>query len=166
MKKLVIVFIAFIAFGAGYAASMLTSKGENKPALKKVTGIGGIFFKCKDPKKLKEWYRDHLGLDTDQWGTNFEWRQATDSSKKGFTQWGPFAERSTHFEGTYMINYRVTDLAALTEELKKAGVTIVDKIETVEYGSFVHILDNEGNKVELWEPNDAEYDKIVVGRTR
>lgn len=134
--------------------------------MKRVTGIGGIFFKCKDPIKIKEWYKTHLGLDTDQWGTNFEWHQGNDSTKKGFTQWSPCSENSKHFDGPVMINYRVENLEALVEQLKKENVTISDNIETFEYGKFVHILDGEGNKIELWEPNDIEYDKIVIGRTK
>lgn len=137
--------------------------------MKKVTGIGGVFFKCKDPDQMKDWYQKHLGLNTDQYGTNFEWRQGADPEKKGFTQWSPFTESTKYFEPSdkdYMINYRVDDLEALVAELKKEGVTIVDQIESVEYGKFVHIIDVEGNKVELWEPNDVEYDKIVDGRTR
>ena len=134
--------------------------------MKRVTGIGGIFFKCKDPNAIKDWYKKHLGIDTDQWGTNFEWRQGADASKKGFTQWSPVSEKSTHFDGALMINYRVENLEELVVQLKKEGVEIVDKIETFDYGKFVHILDNEGNKIELWEPNDVAYDKIVVGRTK
>jgi len=137
--------------------------------MKRVTGIGGIFFKCKDPNKMKDWYRTHLGLDTDQYGTNFEWRQSADITKKGFTQWSPFAHTTKYFEPStkeFMINYRVENLEILVEQLKEEGVTIADKIETVEYGKFVHIIDIEGNKIELWEPNDAEYDKIVDGRTK
>ena len=136
--------------------------------MKKVTGIGGIFFKCKDPDKMKEWYKKHLGLATDQYGTSFEWRQGDDASKKGFTQWSPFSDTTKYFqpsEKEFMINYRVADLEALVAELRDEGVTIVDNIETFEYGKFVHILDEEGNKIELWEPVDEEYDKIVDGRT-
>ncbi len=136
--------------------------------MKKVTGIGGIFFKCKDPDKMKEWYKKHLGLATDQYGTSFEWRQGDDASKKGFTQWSPFSDTAKYFqpsEKEFMINYRVADLEALVAELRDEGVTIVDNIETFEYGKFVHILDEEGNKIELWEPVDEEYDKIVDGRT-
>ena len=135
----------------------------------KVTGIGGIFFKCKDPNKMKEWYKTHLGLDTDKYGTNFEWRQGEDSTKYGFTQWSPFGEKTTYFEPStkeYMINYRVKNLEQLVQQLKKDGVTLTDKIETYDYGKFVHILDIEGNKIELWEPNDVEYNKIVSGRTK
>ena len=125
--------------------------------MKKVTGIGGIFFKCKDPDQMKEWYKTHLGFDTDQYGTNFEWWQAADPTKKGSTQWSPFAETTKYFEPStkdYMINYRVENLEALVEQLKNEGVTIVDKIETFDFGKFVHIIDVEGNKVELWEPGD------------
>lgn len=105
--------------------------------MKKVTGIGGIFFKCKDPNKIKEWYKTHLGLDTDQYGTNFEWLQSVNNTKKGFTQWSPFTETTQYFEPStkdFMINYRVENLEALVEELKKEGVTILAKIEAVEYG--------------------------------
>lgn len=137
--------------------------------MKKVTGIGGVFFKCKDPQNMKAWYKDHLGLDTDKYGTNFEWRQADDPSKKGFTQWSPFTDSTQYFQPSikdFMVNYRVENLELLVAELKAAGVTVLNAIEEFEYGKFAHILDPEGNKIELWEPNDAEYDKIVEGRTK
>ena len=127
--------------------------------MKKVTGIGGIFFKCKDPHKMNEWYKTHLGFDTTEYGTTFEWRQGADTTNKGLTQWCPFAETTKYFEPStkdFMINYRVENLEALVEQLKNEGVTIVDKIEASEYGKFVHIIDAEGNKVELWEPNGNE----------
>ena len=127
--------------------------------MKKVTGIGGIFFKCKDTKKMSEWYKTHLGLDTNDWGATFEWREESDPTKKGSTQWSPFAETTKYFEPStkdFMINYRVADLEALVEELKKEAVTIVDKIENSDYGKFVHIIDIEGNKIQLWEANDSE----------
>ncbi|KAA3617875.1 MAG: VOC family protein [Calditrichaeota bacterium] len=135
----------------------------------KVTGIGGIFFKSKNPKKIREWYKKYLGLDTDKYGTNFEWRQGADTTKKGFTQWSPFSEKTKYFEPSqkdFMINYRVRNIEALVDKLKKDSVVITDKIKTYEYGKFVHILDLEGNKVELWEPNDIEYEKLVIGRTK
>ncbi|MCE9600052.1 MAG: VOC family protein [Spirochaetia bacterium] len=127
--------------------------------MEKVTGIGGVFFKSRDPGKMREWYKNHLGLDTNPYGATFEWRQASDTTKKGITQWSPFEDSTKYFEPStrdFMINYRVADLNALVEELKKEGVTIVDKIEDSEYGKFVHILDLEGNKIELWEPRDEE----------
>jgi len=125
--------------------------------MKKVTGIGGIFFKCKDPKAVNEWYKTHLGLNTTPYGTSFEWRDIDDSTKKGVTQWSTFAEKTKYFEPStkdFMINYRVENLEALAEQLKTEGVTIVDKIEDTDYGKFLHILDAEGNKIELWEPKD------------
>ena len=136
---------------------------------KRVTGIGGIFFKCKDPKAMKQWYGEHLGLQTDDYGTNFEWRQAANPEKKGFSQWSTMSENTKHMEPSkkdFMINYRVENLEWLVEQLRAEGVTICDEIEAFEYGKFVHILDPEGNKIELWEPNDIEYDKIVEGRTK
>lgn len=135
----------------------------------RVTGVGGIFFKAENPDKTKEWYQNNLGLNTDKWGTNFEWYQGSDSTKKGFTQWSPFNEKTNYFEPSnkdFMINYRVVHLEKLLEKLKNNGVTILDSIEEFEYGKFVHIMDNEGNKIELWEPNDIEYEKLVQGRTK
>ncbi len=137
--------------------------------MKKVTGIGGIFFKCKDTEKMKAWYSKNLGLQTDGYGSSFEWRQADNPDKKGFTQWGPFPENTTYIEPSakdFMINYRVENIEALVNELKREGVTVLDEIETFEYGKFVHIMDIEGNKIELWEPVDTEFDKIAEGRTK
>jgi predicted enzyme related to lactoylglutathione lyase len=112
---------------------------------------------------MREWYSTHLGLNTNQYGAVFEWRQGTDSSKKGFSQWSPFKETTKYFEPStkeFMINYRVANLSALVDQLKKESVIITDTIHAVEYGKFVHIMDPEGNKVELWEPNDVEYEKL------
>jgi len=136
--------------------------------MKRVTGVGGMFFKCQDPDQIKSWYARHLGFQTDPYGTNFEWRQAEDPSRKGFTQWSPFTADTQYFNPStkeFMINFRVENLEALVPLLKEEGVTVLDEIETFEYGKFVHILDPEGNKIELWEPKDEEYDQIVDGRT-
>jgi len=125
--------------------------------MKKVTGIGGIFFKCKDPKAVNEWYKTHLGFDTTPYGTSFEWRELEDPAKKGLTQWNPFAESTSYFAPStkdFMINYRVKNIEALVAQLKNEGVTIVDTIEDSDYGKFVHIIDIEGNKIQLWEPKD------------
>ncbi len=122
--------------------------------MKRVTGIGGVFFKSKDPKTINEWYKTHLGFDTTPYGTSFEWKQLEDD-KKGLTQWNAFPDTTKYFEPSakeFMINYRVENLELLIVELKKEGVTIVDEMETYDYGKFVHILDPEGNKIELWEP--------------
>lgn len=126
--------------------------------MKKVTGIGGIFFKCKSPEKMKSWYQKHLGVNTHEYGATFEWRNADDPSKMGGTEWSPFKDSTKYFDPStkdFMINYRVADLISLVEELKKEGVTFVDEIESFEYGKFVHIIDLEGNKIELWEPAEA-----------
>ena len=125
--------------------------------MKKVTGIGGIFFKSKDPKKMNEWYQKHLGLNTNPYGASFEWFENENSSKKAQTQWTPFPENTSYFapsEREFMINYRVDNLEALVEELRKDGVTILDEMASYPYGKFIHILDAEGNKIELWEPVD------------
>jgi predicted enzyme related to lactoylglutathione lyase len=135
--------------------TLLINKSANNAKMRKLTGIGGIFFKCKDPNKMKEWYNTHLGVNTSPYGAKFEWRQEDDSTKKGYTLWSPFPDKTKYFEPStkdFMINYRVENLEALVEELKKEGVTVLDKIEASEYGKFVHVLDLEGNKIELWEP--------------
>ena len=159
MKKASVIILAIaVSFSFGFTFKSIFTKQSNKQTkMKKVTGIGGIFFKCKDADKMREWYKTHLGLDTNPYGATFEWYESADGKKKGQTQWSPFKETTKYFEPStkdFMINYRVENLEALVEELKKEGVTIVDKIETYDYGKFVHILDAEGNKVELWEPSD------------
>ncbi|MCO5289724.1 MAG: VOC family protein, partial [Bacteroidetes bacterium] len=103
------------------------------------------------------WYQKHLGLETNPYGATFEWYEDAEGKKKAQTQWSPFSETTKYFEPStreFMINYRVENLEALVEELKKANVEFVDAIETYDYGKFVHILDAEGNKIELWEPVD------------
>ncbi|WP_318845632.1 VOC family protein [Chryseobacterium sp. JV558] len=161
MKKIIFTLCVLASFMLGFAFKAVTEKKSDET--KRVTGIGGIFFKCKDPKKMREWYESHLGLATNEYGSVFEWYQGADNSKKGFSQWSPFSEKTKYFqpsEKDFMINYRVENLEKLIEQLKKENVTIVDKMETYEYGKFVHIMDIEGNKIELWEPNDIEYEKL------
>ncbi len=167
MKKTILFSLAFaITFCFGFAFKSLVTTGSNdNPKLKRATGIGGIFFKCKDPKKVREWYQTHLGMNTNQYGAVFEWYQGADSTKKGFSQWSPFSEKTKYFEPStkeFMINYRVENLETLVEELKKEGVTVTDTLEKYDYGKFVHIMDIEGNKIELWEANDVEYEKLGV----
>lgn len=127
---------------------------------KKVTGIGGIFFKTKDPAQIKEWYGKHLGIETDQYGGLFKWRDLEDKEKVCTSAWSPFNEDTDYFgpsEKEYMFNYRVENLVELLEELKKEGVTVVGEIEEYEYGKFGWIMDPEGRKIELWEPIDAPF---------
>jgi len=125
--------------------------------MKKVTGIGGVFFKSADPKGMNEWYVKNLGLPVGKYGTTFEWLHEDDSSKKGSTSWCAFPNDTKYFDPSakpFMINYRVENLVELVEELKKENVTIVDEIAEYDYGKFIHILDPEGNIIELWEPAD------------
>jgi len=129
---------------------------------KRVTGIGGIFFKTKEPDKTKAWYSKHLGIATDNYGAGFKSRQWDKPQDSQYLQWSPMQEDTKYFTPSkmpYMINYRVDDIEWLVQELRKEGVTICDEIESFDYGKFVHILDPEGNKIELWEPVDHVFDK-------
>lgn len=130
--------------------------------LGRVTGIGGIFFKSDDPQAQREWYQKNLGLVTNDYGSLFEFREGANPEQKGYLQWSPFGKDTKYFEPSereFMINYRVKNMEALVEQLKAAGVTICDEIAEYEYGKFVHILDPEGNKIELWEPVDESFTK-------
>ncbi len=125
---------------------------------KRVTGIGGVFFKTKDPKATKDWYNKHLGLNTDDYGCTFWWKdkQGNDAT----TQWSPFKKDTSYFEPSkkeFMMNFRVHNLKELLNNLKNEGVSIVGEMEEYEYGKFGWILDHEENKIELWEPIDAAF---------
>ncbi len=123
--------------------------------MKKVTGLGGVFFKCDDPKNMNEWYAKNLGLPTTEYGATFEWRQTDDPNKEGSTAWCTFPQDTKYFNPStksFMINYRVEDIEMLVDELRNNNVTIVDEIAVYDYGKFVHVLDPEGNIIELWEP--------------
>jgi len=126
--------------------------------MKRVTGLGGFFFKTKDPKTTKEWYGKHLGLPVDDYGCTFWWKdkEGNDCS----TQWSPFKEDTNYFAPSkkeFMMNFRVDNLVELLKVLKKEGVTVVGEIEEYEYGKFGWIVDPEGNKIELWEPIDKAF---------
>ena len=135
---------------------------------KRVTSLGGIFFKCNDPAALRNWYKTHLGLNTDQYGTTFEWRHADAPDKEGFSVWSTFPADTKYFEPSgkeFMINLRVENLEWLLGELKKEGIAQIGEMQVYEYGKFAHILDPEGNKIELWESNDEEFGKMVGDAT-
>jgi phosphoglycerate dehydrogenase-like enzyme/predicted enzyme related to lactoylglutathione lyase len=124
----------------------------------RVTGIGGIFFKSKNPKELVAWYGKHLGLKTDDYGSTFWWKDQ--SGKDCSTQWSPFSNDTNYFdpsEKEFMQNFRVHDLENLLKKLSDEGVTIVGEMESYDYGKFGWILDIEGNKIELWEPIDKTF---------
>ncbi|MGV6828331.1 MAG: VOC family protein [Flavobacteriales bacterium] len=125
---------------------------------KRVTGIGGIFFKTNDPKKTREWYKNHLGLTTDDYGCTFHWNN--EKGEKCTTQWSPFKKDTNYFKPSkkeFMMNFRVENLVELLKLLKEEGVTIIGEIQEFEYGKFGWILDPEGNKIELWEPIDTPF---------
>jgi len=134
-----------------------------------VTGIGGIFFRSKDPQKAREWYGRNLGLVINDYGSSFEFRNANRPEEINYLQWSPFAEETEYFnpsEKEFMINYRVQNMEGLVKKLRKNGVTIVDEIEEYDYGKFVHIMDPEGNKIELWEPVDSVLTKMGGATTK
>jgi len=129
----------------------------------KVTGIGGIFFFSDNPEKTREWYAENLGLEVNQWGSSFEFRNANRPDEINYLQWSPFESGSEYFAPSkkeFMINYRVQNIEGLVKNLKAKGVTILDSIETYDYGKFVHIMDAEGNKIELWEPVDRVFTEM------
>lgn len=129
----------------------------------KVTGVGGIFFKTENPEKLKDWYKDNLGIATSEYGSSFEFRNANRPEEINYLQWSPFKKDTEYFEPSkkeFMINYRVQNIEGLVKNLKANGVTVVDEIESFDYGKFVHIIDLEGNKIELWEPIDRIFTEM------
>lgn len=126
----------------------------------KVTGIGGIFFYSENPQLTKEWYTKNLGLEINEWGSSsFESRDINKPDEINSLQWSPFKKGDEYFSPSkkeFMINYRVQNIEGLVNKLKENGVTILDSIATYDYGKFVHIMDTEGNKIELWEPVDSK----------
>ncbi|WP_418316963.1 VOC family protein [Piscinibacter sakaiensis] len=124
--------------------------------MKRVTGIGGVFFKAKDPARLRAWYRDHLGMAVEDWGgVAFRWAGNGNPDGTGTTIWSPFDDSTSYFapsEAPFMINYRVDDLDALLAALRSEGCAVDDKVESSEYGKFGWVMDPEGNRVELWQP--------------
>ena len=124
--------------------------------MKRVTGIGGIFFNSADPVKLRAWYKAHLGIDVQDWGgTAFDWADSEGKPTAGTTAWTINDTTSNSFapsSAAFMVNYRVADLHALVQALKAEGCNVLDEIDESEYGKFVHVMDPDGNKVELWEP--------------
>ncbi len=124
--------------------------------MKRVTGIGGIFFKAKDAPALRAWYQRHLGIDVQEWGgAAFTWADADGKPAGGTTVWSVMSEEDESFapsQASFMINYRVDDLHALVAALKAEGCNVLEKIDESDFGKFAWVIDPEGNKVELWEP--------------
>jgi predicted enzyme related to lactoylglutathione lyase len=131
-----------------------TSPADTTP---KVTGIGGIFFFSENPKETNEWYAKNLGVEINAWGSSsFESRNVARPEQIDSVQWKAFKKGDEYFSPSkkdFMINYRVQNLEGLLDKLKGNGVTVVDEIATYDFGKFVHIMDADGNKIELWEPS-------------
>ena len=131
---------------------------DHGSGMTRVTGIGGVFFKAKDPGKLMSWYTTHLGVKPESEGsstTMFQWREKEDLKQLGYTVWSIFPHDTKYFDPSaspFMINFRVKDLDRLLDQLKREGVKVDDKREEYEYGKFGWIIDPEGNRIELWEP--------------
>lgn len=165
---LYVLFAALLTMSLDGSMKKFTVHNEGATEMKRVTGIGGVFFKSKDPAKMREWYQKHLGFKLNEYGTLFEWRSTNEPDQKAYTQWSPFSEKTKYFqpsEKEFMINYRVENLEKLIEALKQESVQVVDEIQTFEYGKFAHIMDIEGNKIELWEPVDSVFTKMYEGNT-
>ncbi len=126
----------------------------------KVTGIGGIFFFSENIQEMKEWYTKNLGIEINDWGSfNFEFRNLDRPEEINSLQWKPFPKGDEYFSPSkkdFMINYQVQNIEALVKRLEENGVTVLDSITTYDFGKFVHIMDAEGNKIELWEPAESE----------
>ena len=174
-----ILFLIFLTTGCNTAIKQdEQSKNENKldqkelivsDTIPKVTGIGGIFFRSKNPQETRAWYGKNLGLAIDDYGSPFEFRNANQPEEINYLRWSPFDEETEYFapsEKEFMINYRVQNIEGLVKILRSNGVIIVDEIEEFEYGKFIHIMDPEGNKIELWEPIDSFFTQMGGATTK
>lgn len=122
-----------------------------------ITGIGGVFIKSKDGKKLKAWYHKHLGIPVDEYGATFKLRDHANPEKEGYTVWSPFKADTKYFapsEKDFMINFRVSDLDGLLKKLKSEGIEQIGEMDDSDFGKFAWIIDPEGTKIELWEPGE------------
>ena len=128
--------------------------------MRRVTGIGGIFFKAKDPVALRAWYQTHLGIDVQSWGgAAFSWADEAGQPTPGTTVWNIAGQDGDDYgpaKSPFMINYRVADLTALLDALRSEGCTVLDKSDDSDYGKFGWVVDPEGNKVELWQPPEGQ----------
>lgn len=140
-------------------------KVDTGPKTGRVVGIGGIFYKSKDPEATKAWYASNLGFTLNESGALFEFATTTGPE---YLQWSPFPDSTSYFlpsTNPYMINYRVENLDELVVQLRNNGVIILDSIESYSYGKFVHILDHDNNKIELWEPIDSVFTRMYKDKT-
>ena len=127
--------------------------------MEKVTGIGGIFFKARDPERMSAWYREHLGICSEDGHADFIWREQDRPDEVGRTVWSVFPLDTDYFGPTgppFMVNYRVADLQGLLEALRGEGCNVLEKTDDSAYGKFGWVIDPEGNKVELWQPPEGQ----------
>jgi predicted enzyme related to lactoylglutathione lyase len=132
--------------------------------MKRATGIGGIFFRCDDPKKMSKWYQKHLGINMFGGNGYFQWRENDKPRNVALSILGFFAKKTKYFgpgKKQFMLNFRVDNLEALLKQLKKEGLKVQNDIEVYDYGKFAWITDPEGNKIELWEPKDKVFQKML-----
>jgi predicted enzyme related to lactoylglutathione lyase len=158
-----ILLLALLMAGCNKATNQKQKQTIVKDTTPKVTGIGGIFFQSENPQETMEWYGKNLGLAMDEYGSPFEFRNAIRPEEVNYLRWSLFEKGTDYFfpsEKEFMINYRVQNIEGLVKKLRGSGVTILDDIEEFEYGKFVHIMDPEGNKIELWEPIDDFFTRL------
>ena len=128
--------------------------------MKRVTGIGGVFIKSANPRKMRDWYQKHLGIDIEAWGgTAFRWAGPHNPDGHGTTVWNIFEATSGYFAPStapFMVNYRVDKLQPLLAALRAEGCQVDDKVDESEYGKFGWVVDPDGNKIELWEPPEGQ----------
>jgi predicted enzyme related to lactoylglutathione lyase len=149
--------------------NMDNNEKNEQPLTPKVTGIGGIFFFTDNPQNTKDWYQKNLGIDCNEWGATFASRNLENAAEINYLQWSPFKTGNEYFAPSkkeFMINYRVQNIEGLVAQFKQNGVTVLDEIASFDYGKFVHILDHEGNKIELWEPVDKVFTEMEEDKSK
>ena len=155
-ERFITVGALLLAAGCLWSTRSSSQESIKKAAeMEKVTGIGGVFMKARDPKAMAAWYRAQLGIQVKNGYADFDWREKENPDRIGHTTWSLFPSNTTYFGSStspYMINYRVRDLEAMLDQLRQAGATIDSKIDDTDYGRFGWAMDPEGNRIELWEP--------------
>jgi predicted enzyme related to lactoylglutathione lyase len=164
MRKHVFLIVAIAsAFTLGWTLRPVPERNKTP----RITGIGGVFFQCNEPAKLKEWYAKHFGLKIDQYGAVFEFRNTDAPEEINYLSWSPFGKKSTYFKPgnkNFMVNYRVEGLWQLLKELRASGTTIMDS-SSYDYGDFAHVLDPDSTLIELWEPRDSVFTRLYSRST-
>ncbi len=166
MKYLVLIISATLIFSGCEYGINNTHTAMNNSEEPRVTGLGGVFFMVENPEQTRDWHKNNIDLITNEYGSLFEFSDTFGNTC--YAQWSPFSNKTTYFEPSekeFMLNFRVDDLESLLRKFNETGVTVLDSIESYEYGKFLHILDIDGNKIELWEPVDNVFTKLYKGKT-